>query len=124
MSLVFKQNKIQLLDHKSKTLSCDLYELVAGGQTQEDDHFDGQAFELANSSTLSEKQIIKLIANKEILSNQAQVKKKIEIALQQWERHRRTDTDDNPQQEDRSLSSLFKDVLISEKPLSIDVTLI
>lgn len=57
------------------------------------------------------------------MKNRAQVKKKIDIALQQWERHRRPDTDENPQQEDRSLGSLFKDVLVSEKPLSIDVTL-
>jgi len=52
---------------------------VAGGH--EDDHFDGQAFELANSSTLSEKQIVKLVASKEIMKNRAQVKKKIDIAL-------------------------------------------
>ena len=91
MSLVFKDNKIQLVDHKTQTISCDLYELLAGEQTHEGDHFDGQAFELANSTTLSEKQIIKLIADREVSGNHEQVKKKIEIALQQWERRRRED---------------------------------
>ena len=123
MSLVFKDNKIQLVDHKSKTISCDLYELLAGGQTQEDDHVDGQAFELANSNTLSEKQIIKLIAERQISQTSESVKKKIEIALQQWERRRREESEDNPQQEDNALSSLFKDVLVSDKQLAIDVSL-
>lgn len=57
MSLLFKNNAIQLVDHTNKTVSCDLYQLLCGDglESTELDHFDGQAFELANSNTLSEK---------------------------------------------------------------------
>ena len=50
MSLLFKDGSIQLVDHASKTVSCDLYELLSG--TNED---DGKAFEMANTTVFSEK---------------------------------------------------------------------
>jgi len=55
MTLVFLDGTIQLIDHVSKTISCDLYDLLIGGQTNEEGSFDGQAFELANSHVVSEK---------------------------------------------------------------------
>ena len=41
MSLLFEKNSIKLVDHKSKTISCDLFDLLVKGQTQEEDIFDG-----------------------------------------------------------------------------------
>ena len=51
MSLLFKNETIQLVDHASKTVSCDLYELLAGGN----EDGDGKAIELANSNVVDEK---------------------------------------------------------------------
>lgn len=82
MSLLFKDKLIQLVDHKNKTVSTDLYELLALNQTQENDHFDGQAFELANSNTLSEKQIIKLIQEEIVSQDQKTKRKKCKVSLQ------------------------------------------
>ena len=125
MTLVFLDGAIQLIDHVSKTISCDLYDLLIGGQTHEEDSFDGQAFELANSHVVSEKQIIELNAEKELSRCPNLIKKKIEVSLQQWEQHRLEILDENPQLEeaaDRSNGS-FKDVQMSEKKLPIDVSL-
>ena len=57
------------MDHKSKTISCDLFELLVKGQTQEDDIFDGQALELANSTCIHEHQTVELVDEKVISSS-------------------------------------------------------
>jgi len=134
MSLLFKEGAVQLVDHSNKTISCDLYDLLAvEGQTREEDTFDGQAFELANSTTISESQEIKVLTDVEVQKDlsRAFVKRKIEIVLQQWERHRRTERPaeqqdhlDNPQQDECvGPAPPFVDTLITEKQLSIDVQL-
>ena len=63
MSLLFRNGSIQIADHQNKTISCDLYDLLAGG-TGQFNNFDGQAIELASSEVIEEKQIIKLIHEK------------------------------------------------------------
>ena len=63
MSLLFKDGRVQLIDHKNKTVSNDLYELLVGTSTQEQDHFDGRAFELANSTIVREDQNVHLISS-------------------------------------------------------------
>lgn len=91
MSLMFKEGAVQLIDHSNRTVSCDLYELLAAeGQTREEDTFDGQAFELANSNIISESQEIKVLTDVDVQkdANRQVAKRKIEILLQQWERHR------------------------------------
>lgn len=89
MSLLFQHDQILLVDHKNKTISGDLYDLLEDGQTQEDDTFDGKAFELANETTLSEKQVLKKISEREISDLKGLSQKKIEMSLQTWERHRK-----------------------------------
>ena len=112
MSLLFKEGAVQLIDHSNKTVSCDLYDLLAAeGQTREEDTFDGQAFELANSNILTESQEVKVLTDVEIQkdANRLRAKRKIEIVLQQWERHRCVDQSpesaelDNPQQDEGPL---------------------
>lgn len=85
MSLLFKEGAVQLIDHMNKTVSCDLYDLLAAeGQTREEDTFDGQAFELANSNILTESQEIKVLTDIDIQkdANRLRAKRKIEIYLQ------------------------------------------
>ena len=137
MSLLFKEGAVQLIDHSNKTVSCDLYDLLeADGQTREENTFDGQAFELANSNVLSESQEIRVLNDIDTLkdnNSRQQAKRKIEILLQQWERHRCETTDsefelDNPQADEgtkkvKPHQPEYKDVLVTEKQLSIDVQL-
>ena len=83
MSLLFQQGKLQLVDHVNKTVSCDLYELLVENQTGEEDNFDGQAFELANSNSISDKQIVNKKKAVQIASNNPNiVKLKIDISLE------------------------------------------
>ena len=83
MSLLFQQGKLQLVDHVNKTVSCDLYELLVENQTGEEDNFDGQAFELANSNSISEKQIVNKKKAVIVNNNPNLVKLKIDISLEQ-----------------------------------------
>ena len=55
MSLLFRNGSIKLVDHLNKTLSCDLYDLLVGDETNQFNNFDGEAIELANSEVLEEK---------------------------------------------------------------------
>ena len=91
MSLLFINSAIQLIDHKSKTVSCDLYEMLTSGSypSSEHDHFDGQAFELANSHILSEKQKIDLVSERIVNQDSKSIKKKCEVLLQTVERQRK-----------------------------------
>jgi O-phosphoseryl-tRNA(Cys) synthetase len=98
------------VDHTTKTISCDLYELLAG--SNED---DGKAFELANTSVLSENQILKVI-DESFQESRDKIERKMQINMQQWERRRR-DTIGSSQ----DLAAIFKDVLVSEKVIGIDV---
>jgi hypothetical protein len=65
-------------------------------------------------------------------ANRLRAKRKIEIVLQQWERHRCDDSGaesaelDNPQQDEgpaKIIQPGYKDVLMTEKQLAIDVQL-
>ena len=64
-------------------MSCDLYELLVENQNGEEDNFDGQAFELANSNSISEMQIVNKKAVKIVNNNPNLVKLKIDISLEQ-----------------------------------------
>lgn len=102
-----------------------MYELLSGNN--ENDHYDGQAFELANSTTIKESQVIEL-KKETVLSEEASfIKKKCEASLQQREVHR-CEQISNPQQDDDyggvpPLSSFFKEIVTSDKQMSIEVTL-
>ena len=98
--------------------------MAAEGQTREEDTFDGQAFELANSTIISESQEIKVVTDVEVQkdANRQVAKRKIEILLQQWERHRceggggESAHLDNPQEDEGTRpAAAFKDTLVTEK---------
>ena len=55
MSVFLRDKKTLLVDHISKTISCDLFDLLKSSGV-EDDNFDGQALELVNSNCVKEKQ--------------------------------------------------------------------
>ena len=73
MTLLFKDGLIQLVDHSSKTISCDLYELLAGGED------DGKAFELANAVVINEKQIVKVTKDEQESQTDTKIRRKMEI---------------------------------------------
>ena len=75
MSLVFKDNSICLVDHASKTVSCDLFDLLAGNS----EDGDGKAFEMANSQVLEEKQILKIVSDRLESSQADKIVRKLEV---------------------------------------------
>ena len=87
MSVFLKEKKTLLVDHISKTISCDLFDLLKSSGV-EDDNFDGQALELVNSNCVKEKQSLQVKAFETVSQSNQNQRIKLSIKITNTELQR------------------------------------